>query len=333
VIFTAPATAPCASKIINTATVSAAPPSDPNPGNDVAMVMTAVKDDLSITKTDGLTTAAPGQVLLYTITVGNPGGCLAAVTDIVPADLDMVRWCRDTSGPCVPTRTGNLHDVETDPTATYRVQGMVPPMFTGTIANTATVAGPPGFVDSNPGNNSATDTTQVVLPPGVTLYCKGIAGTLAAGGTVTYTFLLLNGGPNAQMDNPGNEFSDLLPAGLTPVSASASSGLATLGNPVTWNGAIPVGGMVTITIAATIAPTALGQTFCNGPTIAFDRDGDGANESSGGVAFPCCFTVQPPNVPALSATALGLLALLLALVAVRSIGQRRRLRRRASPGR
>jgi uncharacterized repeat protein (TIGR01451 family) len=321
---TAPATGPCASTITNTATVTAAPPSDPNPGNDAATAVTLLTDDLSITKTDGLVMAAPGQVLLYTITVANPDACQATVKDAVPPELSMVLWCRDTpSGPCVPFLTGNLSDVEMEAAATYRVQGMVLPTFAGTLANTATVAGPSRSVDPDPWNNSATDTTEIV-PAGVTVSCQGIAGTLAAGGTVTYTFVLRNGGPNAQGDNPGSEFSDLLPAGLTPVAASASSGVVLLGNPVTWNGAIPVGGMVTITIKVMIAPNTLGQTFCNGATIAFDRDGNGSNESSGGVALPCCFQVQPPNVPALSAPALGLLALLLALVAVRSMARRGR---------
>jgi len=38
---------------------------------------------------------------------------------------------------------------------------------------------------------------------------------------VTYTVVLTNSGPGAQGDNPGNEFTDVLPAGLTLVSATA----------------------------------------------------------------------------------------------------------------
>jgi uncharacterized repeat protein (TIGR01451 family) len=155
----------------------------------------------------------------------------------------------------------------------------------------------------------------------VTVLCKGIDGTQVEGGTVLYTFLLLNGGPAVQMDNPGDEFSDLLPAGLTPVSASASSGTVTLGNPVTWNGAIPVGGMVTITITAMIGAGTKGMSICNVPTIAFDRDGDGTNESVGAVAIPCCFLV-PAQIPALSGPALMVFALLLSVAALRRLRRR-----------
>ena len=52
------------------------------------------------------------------------------------------------------------------------------------------------------------------------------AGTFAAGRRVTYTIVLTNAGPGAQPDNPGDEFTDVLPAQLTLVAASATSGTA-----------------------------------------------------------------------------------------------------------
>jgi uncharacterized repeat protein (TIGR01451 family) len=314
------ASAPCPSKITNTVTVSAVPPAaDPQPANNDSGPVTTTVDcpcsPPSITKTDGLTMAFSGDTLAYTIVVSNPGKGPVTVSDPFPADLLMVLWCRDSGGPpCVPSQTGPLQDALTDDTATYRVQGMVSPMFTGTLSNTASVTGPCGSAQ-------ATDTTEIVFPPGVTVLCKGIDGTQVEGGTAIYTFVLRNGGPAAQMDNPGDEFSDLLPAGLTVVSASASNGTVTLGNPVTWNGAIPVGGMVTITITAMVGAGTKGMTFCNAPTVAFDQDGNGTNESNA-VAVPCCFTV-PATIPALSEPWLATLALLLALLALR------RLRRRA----
>ena len=66
-----------------------------------------------------------------------------------------------------------------------------------------------------------------VFAPAVTLTgTKTVAGTFAPGGTVTYTVTLTNSGSGAQADNPGNEFIDVLPAGLTLVGASATSGSA-----------------------------------------------------------------------------------------------------------
>ena len=94
---------------------------------------------------------------------------------------------------------------------------------------------------------------------------------------------LTNSGPGAQADNPGNEFTDVLPAALALVSATATSGtpVANIGtNTVTWNGAIPAGGTVTITITATILPTAAGTTVSNQGTISYDSDGNGTNDAT-----------------------------------------------------
>jgi len=86
------------------------------------------------------------------------------------------------------------------------------------------------------------------------------------------------------------------------------------------------------TISAKINAGTAGMTICNQATIAFDRDGDGINESTGvsddaeipGPGNPCCFRVLTAHeIPALTEPWLATLALLLALLALR------RLRRRA----
>lgn len=335
VSFTVPESAEDESKIVNTATVTA-DTADPISSNNSAMTMTTIDCpdpgcDLSIAKTDSLETAESGQTLLYVLTARNPGtaGRNATVSDDFPPELTSVRWCRDTDSPCTPDREGNLLDTIFLPpggTATYRAQGTVAAMFTGTLTNTATVTGPPGCVDANPSDNTATDVTEVVLPPGVTVLCKDISGKNLEGETMTFTFVLMNGGPNVQMDNPGDEFTDILPAGLTLVSAGASSGVAmTSGNTATWNGSIPVGGMVTITVTATIDLGTAGTTICNPASIAFDADGNGTNESSA-TSDACCFPVLPTSaIPGLSVSGLVALALLLAVFALA------RLRRRAAP--
>ena len=145
--------------------------------------------------------------------------------------------------------------------------------------------------------------------PAVTMTAtKTVLGTFAVGGTVTYTVILTNSGTANQADNPGNEFTDVLPAGLTLVSAAASSGtaVATVGtNTVTWNGALaPLGGSVTLTITATIKPGTEGTTISNQGTVAYDADGNGTNESTlltddpgvAGAANPTTFVVPVANV-------------------------------------
>jgi uncharacterized repeat protein (TIGR01451 family) len=128
---------------------------------------------------------------------------------------------------------------------------------------------------------------------------KTVSGTFEAGGTVTYTVVLtVNGGPFDQQDNSGDEFVDTLPAGVTLVSATATSGtaVASVGkNLVTWNGSIPNGGSVTITITATIDAGTAGQTIANQGTINYDVEEDGDNES-------VAFTDDPGTIPLNDAT-------------------------------
>jgi uncharacterized protein DUF11 len=48
-------------------------------------------------------------------------------------------------------------------TATFTISGIVDPDATGTLVNQATVTGPIN-ADPNPGNNTATDTTEIIPP-------------------------------------------------------------------------------------------------------------------------------------------------------------------------
>jgi uncharacterized repeat protein (TIGR01451 family) len=112
---------------------------------------------------------------------------------------------------------------------------------------------------------------------------KTASGTFTVGSAVNYTVVLTNSGTGSTPDNPGNELTDVLPATLALVSASATSGtaVATIAtNTVTWNGTIPAAGSVTITINATILPAAGGVSVSNQATISYDSDLDGTNETT-----------------------------------------------------
>lgn len=129
---------------------------------------------------------------------------------------------------------------------------------------------------------------------------KTVAGTFEEGGGITYTIEIENTGTGLQLDNPGDEFTDVLPAGLTPGVPTATGGTVALtGNTVTWNGSLAGGATVTITIPATINAGTAGQVISNQGSVSFDADRDGSNESSaptddpgaGGTADPTTFTV------------------------------------------
>ena len=160
-------------------------------------------------------------------------------------------------------------------------------------------------------------------------------GSQVPGGTVIYTVTLHNTGTGAQADNPGNELTDPVPAPLVVGTPTASSGTISAPgvNPVTWNGPIPAGGTVTITIPATIpAATPPGTTINNQGTVSYDSDGDMVNDTTvmtdgpgATVGDPTPFVVgaAPAAVPTLSDLGLVVLALMLSSGALFVLRRRR----------
>ena len=153
--------------------------SDPDGANNTAVASTTAVSiaDLSITKTDGQTTAVPGQPITYTIVASNAGpGAVAGatVTDTVPGTITAVTWtCVGAGGgSCAAGGSGNINETVDLPmggTATFTLTGTIAPSATGSLINTATVAAPIGVTDPNPANNSATD-TDVLLAGGLSYF-------------------------------------------------------------------------------------------------------------------------------------------------------------------
>ncbi|HEV8578167.1 MAG TPA: ExeM/NucH family extracellular endonuclease [Thermoanaerobaculia bacterium] len=324
---------------INTATVTApGGVTDPDPSNNTEAdsdLLSGLLVDLSITKTDGVTSVTAGGSVTYTIVASNSGPDSvtgATVSDTFPASLTCTWTCAGAGGgTCTASGSGNINDTVNLPataSVTYTASCTLSPSATGTLTNMATVAAL-NVGEPNLGNNSATDSDTVTPANGAGATVSGTktaSGTFAPGSTVTYTVVLTNSGPGSQGDNPGDEFTDVLPAGLTLVDATATSGtaVATVAtNTVTWNGAIAAVGSVTITIHAIIT-AGTGTTITNQGTFAYDADGNGTNETSGvtddpgagGAADPTSFQVGQQaigEIPTLDTLGLALLALLLAL--------------------
>ncbi len=299
--------------------------------------------DLAVTKVDSPDPVNAGANLTYTLTVSNNGpdpAGNASWSDTLPAATTFVSLSAVAGWSCTTPAVGgtgavSCSDASLAPgasvfTLTVAVDGNT---TSGTVlTNTATVSS--STSDPNPGNGSATASTTVIAPAALGA-TKTAAGSFAPGGTVVYTVVVTNGGPGAQADNPGSEFTDVLPSGLTLVSAAATSGtaVATVAtNTVTWDGALAAGASVTLTIDATIT-AGDGVTIVNQGTITFDADGDGTNESTAmtddpgapGGADPTSFVVgggaSVVDVPALDWR--GLLALAALLAALGARGMRR----------
>ncbi|MCP2728672.1 SdrD B-like domain-containing protein, partial [Limnofasciculus baicalensis] len=132
------ATTASGTTLTNTATVTA--PNgfiDTNPNNNSATdtdTIVAPTGDLSITKTDGVTTVTPGQKLTYTIVVSNNGSGTATdalVSDTIPNNLTGVTWTSVANGGATGNEasgTGNINDLVTltsGSSITYTVMGTI----------------------------------------------------------------------------------------------------------------------------------------------------------------------------------------------------------------
>lgn len=162
---------------------------------------------------------------------------------------------------------------------------------------------------------------------------------VAPGGTVTYTLVVRNLGHVTQRDNPGDELTDTLPAGLTLLDATATLGTATVDlgtNTVHWSGSLPGESEAVLTIRARAGNLPEGTVLANQATVHFDPPGNGVNVASALSDDPSTAAAADPTrveirtltilVPTLSTW--GLLALATILAGLTFL----RLRRRVAGG-
>ncbi|GGM48730.1 hypothetical protein GCM10008956_26130 [Deinococcus arenae] len=188
--------------------------------------------DLSITKTDGVTTVAVSGATTYTVRVTNngPGSVTGAVLND-PAASGLSKGavsCSSAAGnTCVtaPTATqlesaGGVVLPTLASGAFYEI--VVPAAVTatsGTVVNTATVTSPSSNVDPSPGNNSATDSDTVAVIADLAV-SKTAPTSVAQGGTLTYTVRVWNNGPSPVT---GAGITDAVPGNLTGVTWTCSA--------------------------------------------------------------------------------------------------------------
>jgi uncharacterized repeat protein (TIGR01451 family) len=233
----------------------------------------ALSADLSITKTDGVTTAVPGGSVTYTITASNAGAdpvTGGTVADTFPAVLTCNWTCVGAGGgTCTASGSGNINDTVNLPSGgsvTYTAICTISASATGTLSNTATVSA--AVTDPNPANNSATDTDTLTPQADVAITKTDGVTTATPGGSVTYTITASNAGPS---NAPGATVADTFPASLTCSWSCTGAG----GGTCTASGAgnindtvnLPAGGSVTYTAACTISASATG-TLSNTATVA-----------------------------------------------------------------
>lgn len=180
--------------------------------------------DVSVTKTDGVTTATPGGSVTYTIVVSNAGPSddpSVTVADTFPAALTCTYTSVAAGGATGNTAAGagDLSDTLSMPTGssvTYTASCTIASGATGTLSNTASIT--PSINDPVPGNNSATDGDTVLVPEtDLSITKSDSPDPTIAGQTITYTLVVTNNGPS---DSTGSTITDGLPAGVSFASSA-----------------------------------------------------------------------------------------------------------------
>jgi uncharacterized repeat protein (TIGR01451 family) len=265
-----------------------APFDDTPAGEDAgsAHVFGPPEADLAVTKSDGQTTAVPGQPLTYTIMVSNAGFAPVAgatVTDVAPTALLGATWtCSASPGSaCTGSGAGSIDDTVdllVGGTATYLLTGTVDPAATGSLANTATVAAPPAVPDPDPTDNSATDVDTLVPSVDLAVTKTDSPDPVLPGSLLDYVLVIANAGPS---DATAVTAVDTLPAGVTFVSSSPGPPACVLaGAALTCAlGPLGVGASLSVTIDVTVNTP--GGVLVNTATVSGgEPDPDPANNSA-----------------------------------------------------
>jgi len=225
--------------------------------------------DISITKTDGVTSAVPGSSVTYTITVTNSGPSAdpsVTVADTFPSSLTCNYTSTVTGGATGNTASGsgNISDTLNMPsgsTVTYTANCNIDSGATGTLSNTATATA--SVTDPDTTNNSATDSDTLTPEADISVTKTDSPDPVTTGNTLTYTVTVTNNGPSDATDVT---LTDTLQAGVTFVSTSSTQGTCSeASGTVTCNiGGMAKASVVTVTIKVT--PNS-GGTITNTATV------------------------------------------------------------------
>ena len=298
----------------NTATI-AGTVTDPAPGNESATdsdTVLAPEADLAITKTDGVTSAVPGGTVTYTIVASNAGPSTepaGTVTDTFPAPLACT-WTSVAAGGATGNTAASAGDLaETlalppGSSVTYTATCDIDPAATGTLSNTATIAGT--TTDPAPGDESATDADTVLSTEADLVLTKTAEpGTVGAGEVVTFRLGVENLGPS---DATGVTVEDPLPTGLSFVDSA--SGCLEVGGIVTCSiGTLVAGGEVEESFRALVAPDRVDPISNTASVVGNELDPTPGNDAaSAAVAVGPLALVIPVGGPVGSSLLVALLA-------------------------
>jgi uncharacterized repeat protein (TIGR01451 family)/gliding motility-associated-like protein len=281
--------------ISNTATATvAAGITDPDLSDNTSTKVTAVDNDpvFRVSKS-GPANANIGDPITYTIVINNTGAgniTDAFITDNVPVDVQVNSWTAvATAGATVTgTTSGSSNSISTKGninsgtgTITVTVNGIIKQTARAVFTNTVEVTA--SDVKQSSVTTSINKSTDIAIS-------KTGPQTISAGENISYAIKVVNNGP---VDVSGLTIADVVPAGITNVSWSATaSGTATITGPTTGNGNnISMGAninagstnFITILVSGKVPSNTAASTLTNTATVTLPTeivDFNTANNSS-----------------------------------------------------
>ena len=244
------ATVTSANSVTNSATITHAEQFDPNTGNNTATATeTPQQADLALSKTVDNPTPNVGDTITYTITLSDNGPNSATnvqVTDLLPAGRTFVSAIASQGTYNPVNGLWTVGSVDTAAARTLRIQAQV--TSATTTVNSATITHADQFDPVLTNNTATTSTSPEQADLAVTKTVND--PTPNVGETIAYTITLTDNGPS---NATGVILQDMLPAGLTFVSATPSQGTYVPAPTSTWTvGSVANGSSAVLTIQATV---------------------------------------------------------------------------------
>lgn len=260
------------------------------PYTATASTSTAVQPNVDLT-IDAVASPSPVQSvtpLTYTLTVHNSGignATGVAVRDTLPAGVTFTSATGTNGFSC--TQAGGVVNCTggsvagNGGTATITIV-VTSPGVTGKITDNATVDPNNTIPEIDETNNNASVDTMVTTGINLDAHIAGVPDPVAPSGLLTYTLTVNNTGTQ---NASGVKVTDILPAGVTFVSATGDSGLTCnqAGGTVTCvGGAIAAGAHATITInvLAPAAPTTITDQMEVDPDHTIDELNENDNKAT-----------------------------------------------------
>ena len=254
----------------DTATISAHDQYDTNPSNDTASATETPRlADLVLTKVVDNLTPNVGDTITFTVTLTNNGPDSAngiTVQDLVPLPLLVTATTPNQGTYDANSGLWTVGTVATGVSVSITFKATV--VTPNPVSNTATVVSSDTY-DLNSANNSAT-ATETPQQADLSLSKSVSNVTPNVGDVITYVVTLTNNGPDAATHVTLN---DLLPTGVSLVSAAPSLGTYDHATGIWTVGTIATNTSQTLTVNATVtSPGSATNTVWVGHSDQYDPD-------------------------------------------------------------